>query len=957
MFSGWDFLTGVTSMKTIVAFTAASSVLALCAANAGEIVGRVTDAGGTVPLRSATVTLEATGQTVSTARDGRYRFANVDAGSYTLVVSYIGSPTVTVEVDVEEGVSTADVALGSTDNIVVIGQRGSLNAALNQQRAADGIITVLSADAIGQLPDENVAEAARRALGVSIANDQGEGRFISVRGINSNLNSTSVNGVRLTSPEAGDRRVGLDVIDADILKNIVISKTLSADKDGDAIGASVELETISGLDSDDMLVKLKVGTIYSELTEDYGPKVSGIFANNYMDGRLGVALSGSFQNRAFASENKEVDGGWETDAAVPYPGEELEFRNYDVERERLSLAANIDYMASDNTRLYLHTLFNEFSDQEYRSRVELKVEDALAEDINGDIPGLSIDGNTVSYAAGIDFVDEDGENATTEIEVDRDIKDRLEEQTVFSIVTGFEHTNGAWTVDASLAYTDATEEEPNRIDANFDQTFDEAGQVLSVDVSDLVQPQAVFAGAFETAYLDASGYELDKIESTNGKAGDEEVAFTLNAKRDVEFGANPGFLKSGIKVRLRDKSYDLDFLEYGYEGDGDVLADFARAVDYPLGVFGPAANPSLVRTFFNANSDNAAVLELDETASALDSLASSYQAGEDVLAAYVMGQIDISNLRVTAGVRVEQTDMDALANVFDEEAGVATAVSIEDDYTDVLPSIAARYLVGDKVIVRAAYYASIFRPNFAQFVPAGVFEDRDLASDEFGNLEAGNPDLERTEAHNFDLLVEYYPTDASILQGGVFFKDLKNLITSATFEDGTYLDLQYDELSTFVNLDEAEVFGIEIGYQQALDFLPAPWDGVIVGANYTYADSEATLPNGDKIEVPGQSKDIFNAILGYDKGRWDLRAAYSYKGENVDDVDVDGIGEGRLILEQGFLDLSAKFEVKDGLKVYADLKNVLDTPIEIVDREDGYDLLNQYEEYGFTAQAGVIWKF
>ncbi len=176
-------------------------------------------------------------------------------------------------------------------------------------------------------------------------------------------------------------------------------------------------------------------------------------------------------------------------------------------------------------------------------------------------------------------------------------------------------------------------------------------------------------------------------------------------------------------------------------------------------------------------------------------------------------------------------------------------------------------------------------------------------------------------------------------------------------DPGEFNGLTYEELSSFINLPEGEVFGVEVGYQQALDYLPAPWDGVIVGANYTYADSEATLEDGTTIPLPGQSEHIFNAMLGYDKGRWDLRAAYSFKGENIDDVDTDGISDGRIILDQSFLDLSAKFEVKDGLKIYADLKNVLDTPIEIVDRENGFDLLNQYEEYGFTAQAGVIWKF
>src|SRR5690606_24952151 len=97
-------------------------------------------------------------------------------------------------------------------------------ASLNQQRAADNLVSVLAADALGRLPDQNVAETVRRLPGVSVENDQGEGRYVVIRGIDPNLNATSVNGVRLPSPEAGDRKVALDVVDSDILDSVVVSK-------------------------------------------------------------------------------------------------------------------------------------------------------------------------------------------------------------------------------------------------------------------------------------------------------------------------------------------------------------------------------------------------------------------------------------------------------------------------------------------------------------------------------------------------------------------------------------------------------------------------------------------------------------------------------------------------------------------------------------------------------------
>jgi len=278
--------------------------------------------------------------------------------------------------------------------------------------------------------------------------------------------------------------------------------------------------------------------------------------------------------------------------------------------------------------------------------------------------------------------------------------------------------------------------------------------------------------------------------------------------------------------------------------------------------------------------------------------------------------------------------------------------TFSDSYTDVLPSIQARYNVREDFILRASYYASIVRPNFGQFVPAGETNDD-------GELAAGNPDLERTQANNFDLLMEFYPSPSSVIQGGVFYKTLDDIIVGTeSTEAGIFNNVPFEELETFRNIDDGEIFGIELGYQQALEFLPYGLDGVLVGANYTYTDSEATLDDGSTITLPGQSENVYNAFLGYEKGRVNLRLAYSFKDENIDDLDVDGgAGNGRIVLEQEFLDFSAKFEINDNARVYFDAKNLLDTPLEVADRVDGRLLLNQFEEYGLTLQGGILLTF
>tara|TARA_R110002074_G_scaffold10704_1_gene40236 strand:+ start:3213 stop:4013 length:801 start_codon:yes stop_codon:yes gene_type:complete len=266
-------------MKTTIAMLGTVSVLALAAASAaqaGTIAGRVTDASETIGLAGAVVRVVETGQSATVGRDGTYRISGLAAGEYTLRIAYVGTEAheLTVRLDSADAIASRNITLGDdvayVDNILIMGQRGSINSALSRQRADDGLVTVLSADAIGQFPDENVAEAARRAVGVNVLNDQGEGRFVSIRGIDPNLVSTSLNGVRLTSPEAEDRQVGLDVIDADVLSSVVINKSLLPYMDGDSIGGNVEIETTSGLNTDSMVLQGRIAGLFSDLENEFG---------------------------------------------------------------------------------------------------------------------------------------------------------------------------------------------------------------------------------------------------------------------------------------------------------------------------------------------------------------------------------------------------------------------------------------------------------------------------------------------------------------------------------------------------------------------------------------------------------------------------------------------------------------------------------------------------------------
>lgn len=976
-------------MKHLLGTTALSASLLFLSQTvaAVDLAGRVSDQSGNISLDGATVQIVETGQTAVTNRAGEYRFANLAAGQYTLRVTYVGADPVEISVSVGAGdqITVADVTLGDDDNvmenILVIGQRGALNNALSRQRSSDRLITVLSADAIGQLPDENVAEAARRAVGVNVLNDQGEGRFVSIRGASPAFVSSTINGVRLPSPEADGRQVPLDVIDSDILSSITVTKTLTPDVDADNIGGNVEISTLSGRDQKDMVLRLKAAGIYAEQVDKLSQRFSGVYANNFMDGRFGVAASLAWQERRFGSENIEVDGPeWLFEDNIAYPGE-LEYRDYQITRKRLSASLNLDFEATENLELYARGLYSDFSDQEYRSRVEHKF---------GDPEFASATGSTAFVDAGAD----------DPYEVDRDVKDRLEEQRIYSIVTGAEYIKDAIEFDFSASYSFADEAEPNRLDTDFRAEFDSG--IFGVDVSNPLIPVVAFNDpAAQAAYLDPSNYEFNGIERTNGLTEDDEFAFAANFKYNLDLFGKPGFIKTGGKIRLREKFFDFD-LEV-LEADDVTLAGLEAPVEFDLADINPVPNAGLVRDFFNSNQG---LFEANEYDTIFASGESDYDAEENIYAAYAMFQSQLTpRFSITGGLRMEHTDFrtngqvlleqefeaefdgditdqDPLALIpaagvpgevlfsdlefeFDEgvtvleyEAIIRQAAEFENSYTDWLPSFLARFDAREDLVIRAGFHTSIVRPNIEDASP------RTLAEQGEDGLvaEAGNPNLARQKAKNFDFGIEWYPGNAAVYSIGVFHKDISNFIARTQLNNVTFNGNQYDELDTFINLPDASLTGVEVNIQQPLDMLPGFLNGFILTANYTYVDGEATLAGGRKISIPGQSKNVFTGIIGYEKGPLNLRLAGTYRDDYLDELSVSEDENGndldRIVDDHFQLDFMGKYRFTDQLQAFVELKNITNEPFLARINSPRFGRLNsQFEEYGITAKVGISFVY
>lgn len=929
------------SMRLFAGLLASASFATI--AHAGEVVGSVHDESGVRPLQSASVRIVELNRSVETDRAGQFIFGDVPAGTYVLEARYVGAEITTHSLTVPAtGRVAGDFnlpAVGGGD-ILVVGQSANLSSALSRQKAADGVVSVLTRDAVGQFPDQNVAESLRRLPGINILNDQGEGRFVAVRGLDPNLNSTSLNGVRLPAPESDVRQVALDVVSSDTIESIEVKKSFTPDMDGDFIGASIEIKTTSAFDSKKDRYSVSAEGSWNDYSGKVTPKGSFDFSQHLGD-NFGIAGSVSYYKRKFETDNVEASD-WTTDEDGNAWVQSLEYRDYDVERTRINAALSFDWRASDTTSAYIRGNWAQFDDHEYRRRTTF------------DFSDFEDDGPS-SVSGGIASFDTDDNDLT----IERDLKDRFERQRIRSVAIGSDTDTGVWKFNWQGSYAKSTEKEtfsldPNRFAADFE---DGSGVVIDVDNANKYFPAySIASGA--ASVNDASAYEFDRLELTTlSNSQDEEWAAKADLARTFA-GDNGDFtVQGGVKARWRKKSYDFNMSRFdGYDGDY-TLADVLGKQTYRLLDMGPVASKTGSADFYLANQDG---FEFNETDSLIDSSTSDYSVREDITAGYLLGRWDSATLRVIGGVRVERTynKMEGNLVAVSEEEVDGDDVTIVDvspvaykrHYTNWLPSLTVRWSPQSNLVARAAGYKTVVRPKLADLAPRYTIN-------EDGEAEFGNPYLKPYQAWNFDAGFDYYFANNGAVSVGGFYKSIKDYTYSAfSSDEGTFNGVEYTELRIPENGDTATVVGLEASYSQVFSMLPSPFDGLLTQLNYTYTYARGTVYDDDgvarRISLPSSSKNTFNVVLGYEKGPISLRAAGTFRDKYLDEVG-GAPDEDRIINQHFQLDLSAKVKLTENVRLFADWVNVNNAKYYAYQNYAGAKRLLQYEEYGSTVKFGA----
>lgn len=904
------------------------------------VEGNVVDLATRRPLASADVRLVELGREATTTPAGDFSIPGVPPGTYTLTVRYLGylAEERTVEVP-ESGSVTEDVALaavGAAEQIVVTGFRASQASSLQDKRMADIIKESVTADDAGKLPDQNAAEALRRVTGVTSTIDQGEGRYVTVRGVDPSYTNITLNGAVIGSPE-DTRRISLDTIPAEVLSKLEVVKAVTPDMDGNSVGGSINIETPSAFDDPDGFFLSSSADIgYYDLNGKYPSGASIGWGQVFgPDGKWGIVLSGSWSERQYASENLQGGDPWEEEGDFLVP-DSLVLRDYRIERVRRGIVANLEYRPSDTVRLWFNNLINRFEDTEIQA-------ETIWDYRSGDLLNQTPTSGTF-----------------TEGEGERLISERVEKQTIQTSTLGGELLLDRWTLDASLTYGETEQDTPTDREWSF-----ELAEVMPMtyDTSDLFF--TVDAGP---DFHDPALYELNEYGRGGQFVEGEINAFEINLQRDMRFGDRTGYFKFGAKRMTRDKTSDQDLEVFdGFDGDLTLTGftepgkeDFYADVrEYE---FGPRMDYHALEAFYT---ENAPGFELNAGDTLSESFGVDFDVAEDVTAGYVMAAVDVGRATFIGGVRVERTEAEysSFQILLDDgdPAGPPQRVTGTNDYTNWLPGLQMRLALRDDLILRAAWTNTIGRPSFDVAVPFRIF---DIEEDEpgifEGEIEAGNPDLEALESMNLDLSLEWYLESAGILSAGVFYKDIENPIFTRfdSREDVDFEGRSFSELiiETTDNAESGDIFGVEFNYQQQFRMLPEPFNGFGVAFNYTWSDSEANVfDRAEPVPFFLQSDNIGNAALFYERSGFEARLAYTYFSRYLDALAGDP-AQDAYIADHGQLDFKASYQATEHVGVFLEWMNITDEPLRYYSGDNEVRLAEN-EFYGWNVVSGVQIQF
>jgi TonB-dependent receptor len=945
--------------------TVFGSSFATAQGDRGAIAGTVKDSTGAV-LPGARVELQQKGPSAVSDAQGQFLISNLAAGDYTVVVSYLGFSAFSTTATVAAGqIAHVDATLkveSERQVVTVSGDRqlGEVEA-INIERTADNIVQVLPSQVITSLPNTNIADAVGRLPSVSLERDEGEGKYVQIRGTEPRLSNMTINGILIPSPEGNVRNIKMDIIPSGIVDRIEVNKTLSANQDGDAIGGSVNLVTKTASERPTLDFEGQGG-----FTNIIGRRWLDAF-NGTVGQRAGARkqwgflLAGTYDWNGRGINDLEPAPGVTTLNGVNYPyfaGADL--RTYKYYRTRYGFAPEVDYVLKPGSTIYFKGLYSDFHDF----------------------------GDTYVYTPNVgNLVAVNGSQYTFDNTGFMKYREyiRRPDQQVFSGMTGGRHDM----TSNLVTYSFAVSRSHNIGGQDFATTqfnggaISQPGLQINLDMSNPYEPKFPVIG--NANIYDPSQYVVSSYLIPNYASTQLNFEGAASYARRYSTHDHYGTFEMGLKIRNGHKTQSENDLLYDNQPGtvtlANVLSTFTNPTYYDGAYkYGPMSD---YHKIVQQVGGNLSQLGFDQSSSMASSIPADFDANERIYAGYLMNTIGFGKLSVQAGLRFEATDATYRSGALDV-SGNPTSVTGSSNYLNVMPSIQLQYRLQQDTNLRGTFGIGIARPNFSDIVPSRSIDPN---TSPYPTIAAGNPALKPTRANNYDILIEHYFRPYGILQAGFFYKTLSDAIYSTRnrFSNNTTQCAQYPTCDVLesINGPSGHITGFEASWEQRLAFLPGLLSGLGVALNYSYTSSQVTFPAGFNAATPSasdpnpvgrtdhpslqrQAPNNYNVGLTYDKKRLSVRFAmthndasiYSYfwiNGAATTDpvLGLKGPNGDQYLYAHTQYDIQGSYRVYKGLSLVAYGLNLSNEPFGFYQGSKQYPI--QREFYHPTASLGFRW--
>ena len=908
----------------------------------GTIRGRIIDASKQT-LPGASIYIENLRTGVTSDVNGYYTFSNLNPGTYTIKISYVGYSPVEMKITIPAGRTLEkDVVLNEgleLQEVVVGGAFQGQRRAINSQKNSLGITNVVSADQVGKFPDSNIGDALKRISGINVQYDQGEARFGQVRGTSADLSSVTINGNRIPSAEGDTRNVQLDLIPADMIQTIEVNKVVTPDMDGDAIGGSINLVTKNSPYK--RTITATAGSGYNWISEKAQLNLGFTYGDRFFNDKLGVMLSASYQNAPSGSD--DVEFVWDTDSKGTICLTDYQIRQYYVTRERQSYSAALDWDINANHKLFFKGIFNNRNDWENRYRLTLK---DLNKDVNKKKEGAVAD-NKASVRLQTKAGSPNNRNA------------RLERQRTMDFTLGGEHLFGKLSMDWNASYARASEERPNERYLGYElkkQNFD-------IDLSDIRRPYAS-AQAGSTLILN-NDFSLQELTEQQEDIVEKDLKFSMNFKLPLVKGFYSNQLRFGAKVVDKSKDKDLEFYDYEPVDEKAFNSNsFSNTNEQNRNGYMPGekykAGTFISKEYVGGlDLNNSNLFNKTENP---EELAGEYKARETVTAGYLRFDQNFGKkLSAMVGLRLENTHLKyngrklTLNDDGDPESLTVTP-DVKDSYLNILPSVLLKYNVNEDFKIRGSFTETLSRPKYSALIPNVNINNKD------SELTLGNPELKPTTSFNFDLSADYYFKSVGLVSIGIYYKDINDFIVTQTVRGYEYEGNSYDKFMQPRNAGDANLLGVEVGYQRDFGFIAPTLKCVGFYGTYTYTHSKVNnfnftgRENEKDLKLPGSPEHTANASLYFEKGGLNVRLSYNFASDFIDEMGESAFYD-RYYDKVNYMDVNASYTFGKKLRTtfYAEANNLLNQPLRYY--QGISERTMQSEHYGVKVNAGVKINF